>query len=517
MHNEKRSFRAVFGILCVLIYCTAGLYASTSDPVGASLLSQVTTNLNGAGAQVAQAEAGSPNWQVNPAAVGQSPGLFTYSSSSGSSTSFPNTLGSESGHADTVGSVFYGIPGGVATNVAHIDNYEANYFALTVVPTLMAINSPIVNQSFIFGASSVSEQRAIDRTYDNYAAQYRTLFVSGAGNSGPVSPPATCYNGIAVGAYGGSSSVGPTPDNGRAKPDVTAPSSVTSFSTPQVGGAAAVLLQAALRGDGGNNTNAAADPRTLKALLLNGAVKPADWAAPSPSPLDPRYGTGVLNVFNSYKQLAGGKHGYVLATTVPAGNPHPPPSATAAVSSLSGWDANTLTSSVLSDAVNHYFFNISNNLNSASFTATATLVWNRQLNQTSINQLALFLYDANTGSLLTSSTSAVDNVQHIFVPKLPTGRYDLQVVKTGGVSVSNAETYALAFEFFAMPLTIKKSGTNVLLTWPIYPDGFALESTPSLTSPTWTTVSASPTIVNNQNQVTLPSTSPAQFFRLRRP
>ena len=517
MPNEKRSFRAGLGVLCVLICCTAGLYGLSIDPIGANLLSQVTTNLNGAGVQVAQAEAGSPNWQVNPAAVGQSPGLFTYFSSSGSSSSFPNALGSESGHADAVGSFFYGIPGGVATNFAHIDNYEASYFALTVVPTLMPIIDSVVNQSFVFGGTSTSEQQVIDSTYDNYASQYPTLFVSGAGNSGPVSPPATCYNGIAVGAYGGSSSVGPTPDNARAKPDITAPAAVTSFSTPQVAGAAAVLRQAALRGDGGNNTNAAADPRTLKALLLNGAVKPADWAAPSPSPLDPRYGAGVLNVFNSYKQLAGGKHTFVLATTIPAGNLHPPPAATGAVNSLSGWDSNTISSSVINDAVNHYFFNVSNSLNSASFTATATLVWNRQLNQASINKLALFLYDANTGSLLTSSTSAVDNVQHIFLPKLPTGRYDLQVVKTGGVSVSNAETYALAFEFFAMPLTIKKSGNNVLLTWPIYPDGFVLESTPSLTSPTWATVNTTPTIVNNQNQVTLASTAPTQFFRLRRP
>src|ERR1700716_211457 len=116
MPNEKRTLRAGFGILCVLSFYTAGLYASSSDPIGANLLSQVTTNLNGAGVQVAQAEAGSPNWQVTPAAVGQSPGSFTYFSSSGSSSSFPNALGSESGHADAVGSFFYGIPSGVATN-----------------------------------------------------------------------------------------------------------------------------------------------------------------------------------------------------------------------------------------------------------------------------------------------------------------------------------------------------------------------------------------------------------------
>ena len=122
----------------------------------------------------------------------------------------------------------------------------------------------------------------------------------------------------------GNSSVGPTVDNGRAKPDITAPASATSFSTPLVTGAAAVLMQAGLRGDGGGNTNAAADIRTVKALLLNGAVKPADWTNNPPSPLDPRYGAGMLNVFNSYEQLAGGKHGYIVSTSVSSGRPHPP-------------------------------------------------------------------------------------------------------------------------------------------------------------------------------------------------
>ena len=71
--------------------------------------------------------------------------------------------------------------------------------------------------------------------------------------------------------------IGPTSD-GRSKPDIVSPGSgATSFSTPFVSGSAAVLMQAALRGDGGADTNSANDNRTIKALLLNGAVKPADW------------------------------------------------------------------------------------------------------------------------------------------------------------------------------------------------------------------------------------------------
>src|SRR5207248_2857450 len=115
----------------------------------------------------------------------------------------------------------------------------------------------------------------LNTNYDDYAAQYGTLFVSAVGNGDiPVAPPSTCFNGIGVGVYGGPSSAGPT-DDGRCKPDIISPGgppgTQTSFSTPFVSGAAAVLLQAANRGDGGGNTNAAGNARTLKALLLNGA------------------------------------------------------------------------------------------------------------------------------------------------------------------------------------------------------------------------------------------------------
>ncbi|MGB8371254.1 MAG: S8 family serine peptidase [Limisphaerales bacterium] len=510
--------------------------AQNLDTIGVTLLQAVTTNVNGAGIRVAQPEAAesgtTTNWEVNPGAsgVGQPVSLFTYFSSSGTANNFPNVVGAESGHADAVAGYFYGIPGGVATNVAHVDSYAANYFVrvferiigsstnYTVSLPSSNINDPVVNQSFIFTGTTVSLQQAIDSAYDNYAAQYKTLFVSGIGNGGAVNPPATCYNGIGVGAYGGGSSVGPTLDNGRAKPDIMAPAGETSFSTPYVAGAAAVLMQAGLRGDGGNGTNSAADIRMVKALLLNGAIKPADWTNNAPSPLDTRYGTGVLNVFNSYEQLAGGRHGYIVSTSVSTGGAHPPTGASGTVSTLSGWDFNTNTSSASSDGVNHYYFNVTNGVGNATFTATATLVWNRQRNQTNINNLALFLYDAISSNLVACSTSLVDNVEHLFVPNLAPSRYDLQVWKAGGSFVSSNETYALAFEFFSMPLGIVMSGTNVVLQWPLYPAGFVLESATNLNPPvSWNTNGPAPVVTNNQNSAVVGVTNTSQFFQLWRP
>ena len=215
--------------------------AQNLDLIGVTLLQAVTTNLNGSGVRVAQPEAAldSPSsftiWQVDPAAVGQPASLFTYTSAAGAASAYPNTLGTNSWHAQNVGTNFYRIPGGVATNVVHVDNFEADYFYTNFISASPqpGFNDPVVNQSFTFGSEpsqvSVSDQQIFDSQYDNYAAQYNTLFVSAAnnlGNNPRVCAPGTAYNCISVGAYANGTyynSIGPTLDNGRAKPDITAP------------------------------------------------------------------------------------------------------------------------------------------------------------------------------------------------------------------------------------------------------------------------------------------------------
>ncbi len=503
---------------------TAG--ASTLDNIGVTLLRATTTNLNGFGVVIADAEASVSNiaWEANPGdpKINLLISKFTWYDNGLVATNYTNTLGTDSWHSDDVGGFFYGPPGGVSTNVAHIQNIQADYYYSTAVPTLVSFAARIVNQSFDDPDSN--DQSTSDPAYDNYAAQYGTLFVSGVGNGGAVLPPSTSYNGIGVGVYGSPSSTGPTPDNGRAKPDLCAPTDpgygYTSFATPLVSGAATLLHQAGWRGDGGADTNSATDLRTVKALLLNGAVKPPGWANPSPSPLDPLYGAGVLNVFNSYHQLIGGKQAFIANTSVITNSPHPVTAAAGNVAALSGWDFDTISNvSTNNDAINHYCFEVTNSAGNSPFTGTMTLVWNRQMSQMAINHFDLYLYNMTTSSLVASSTSVVDNVQHVFVPQLPPGRYDLEVLKHGGAYVSAAETYALAFDFFALPLAVSPAPGGVSLTWPLYPAGFQLESNFSLASPgTWTSNNASftPVLTNNQNTVNIsPATGPL-FFRLVR-
>jgi hypothetical protein len=526
-------FRAAF-FLCI------AAHGQNLDQTGVTLLRAVATNVDGSGIRVAQPEANTDGNTNDPSAFEVSPGAasfpasrFTYISAAGTSNAFPNSVGNESGHADGVAQYFYGLSGGVATNVAHVDNFDADYFVNNyIVSNLTVLDDLVVNQSFTFSEQSVGDQQQIDSEYDDYSAQYKITFVSAANNYGNydppnnydttnVVPPGTSYNCISVGAYANGTyynSIGPTIDNGRCKPDITAPAGVTSDSTPQVSGAAALLMQAGLRGDGGSDTNSAFDMRTIKALLLNGAVKPADWTNSNSSPLDFRYGAGVLNVFNSYEQLAGGKHGYIVSTTVSTGGAHPPAANSGTIGVLSGWDFNTNISSVLDDAVNHYFFNVTNSSATAAFTATATLVWNRQQGQPAINNLDLFLFNCANSNLVACSTSLVDNVEHIFLPRLPQGRYDLQVWKAGGSFVSSSESYALAWNFSSPTLAISNGGTNVNLSWPIYPAGFAVAATTNLSAPNWSTNNLPPPVfTNSQNVISIPATNAVQFFRLQTP
>lgn len=521
--------RNTVSMAAFLFFACANAQAQSPNTIGFTLLQAVTTNLNGAGIRVGQAEAedvSTNDWEVNPAAIPQPVSRFTWYSNGLSSTTFPNSLGIESGHADGVGSLFYG-SSGMATNVAHVDNFEANTYINDYIASngnfSASATDVIVNQSYTFGPLDTNMQESVDSDFDNFSAKYNTLFVSAAnnfGNNARVCAPGTSYNCICVGADEGDSSVGPTLDNGRCKPDIVAPSAETSFSTPQVAGAAALLTQAARRGDGGPNTNSASDLRMIKALLLNGAVKQANWVNIPPSPLDYTNGAGMLNVFNSYEQLIAGRHIVNFSTNVPVGAAHPPVFTSASIPVLSGWDFDTNNSSSTKDGVNHYFFNVTNSVSSSDFTFTTTLVWNRHENEASINNLGLYLYNAANSNLVAASTSVVDNVQHVFVRQLSQGRYDLQVWKAGGTGiVSTNEAYALAWEIVSDFLKVTEAGTNVLLSWPDYPAGYTVAWTPSLTPPVaWSTNSIpSPTLTNGQEVISLPRNSNVQFFRLQSP
>jgi len=449
--------------------------ARAADPIGLIELRSLNPALTGSGVTVGQAEAdvsGANTFEVNPTTVGQPQSLFTYYDDNGNPTSTYNAANG-SGHANYVADNFYSATTGVAPGVQHVDNYSADYLTGGIVSNAMPISDAIVNQSFIFTESNgssltVADQQDADLMYDDYVAEYQTIFVSAIGNGGQVNAPATAYNGIGVGAYGGSSSTGPTVDNGRSKPDIVAPASATSYSTPLVSGAAALLVQA-----GSVLSTGATDPRTIKAVLLNGAVKPAGWTHTHTAPLDVNYGAGVLNVYNSYIQLEAGQQSPSVTSFEALGGNH------SAISSgytdpLVGWNFKTFSSSSAQDVYDHYLVPTSSS--ASSYTLTATLVWERpgqaMVTSNPINNLDLFLYDAtrNTTTPLDYSSSTVDNVQELYDVGLTAGdTYDLEVFKAGGVpgpgsqgDISNSENYALAYDFAAVPTPANLTWNNTL-------------------------------------------------------
>ena len=538
-HKQPSYFTLLLWVCYALL--NPSLFAQDDDWTGIKVFRAATTNLYGAGIRVGQIEAdggeaaGAQSFEVNPTNTGSPNNIFTYISSVGTSSVYPNKMGTNGYHPERVGQFFYGTvsPGqtanGVATNVAHVDVVDANYFFQNKVELAQVnLGDPIINQSYSFGQVSVGNQELIDTYFDNYSVLFGVLFVSAGGEPGTPAPPATAYNTIGVAAYGAgaNTATGPTLENGRCKPDLSAPDANTSFAAPQVAGAATVLMQAGLRGDGGPNTNAAVDMRTLKALLLNGAVKPIGWTNSAKTPLDARYGAGMFNLYNSYRQLAGARQTNFVMTTVTANAAHPPTTATNTIGVLSGWDFNTNNSTATTDAINHYCFNVTNSSANTSFLASATLVWNRHSTTAGnyapgINNLRLYLYNTANSNLVACSTSLVDNVQHLWLPQLAPGRYDLQVWKAGGAGIlSTAEPYAVAFAFVPLPkLTISPAGTNITVSWPAYPAGFLAQAATNLTaSPVWSTNGLLDfTITNQQVVLPLPPTNRARFFRLISP
>jgi hypothetical protein len=394
------------------------------------------------------------NFEINPnhQLAGVIAPIIYVNNSGMTATTFPNTVGSEpaSVHGDIVAGAFVGASLGVAPNVSLLYNYDADYFSSQLVGMEVAIPAKVVNMSFVFTTTDPTKIANNQQVFDNYVDKFGTIFVAGAGDGGGVLVPASAYNVIAVGAFGGASSVGPV--NGRSKPDITAPGDSTSFSTPYVSGIATLMVQAANQGAAGNSfavKSDAVDPRTVKAILLNGATKTNDWTNSPTAPLNPRYGSGIVNAVGSYKILSGGEFA-PSATTFTAGlnGPHDATNLGIPVPAL-GWDFKSITS-VFNDTVDHYLLNLSPS--GKDYVFTATLTWNRGINEshpTTINNLDLFLYNATTNTPITASVSTVDNVEHIYFPMLPPGQYDLQVLKHGNTGsadfITPLETYSLAW------------------------------------------------------------------------
>ncbi|MGB8168094.1 MAG: hypothetical protein WCF18_11425 [Chthoniobacteraceae bacterium] len=367
---------------------------------------------------------------------------------SGKTFSILSGSGGVSGHATGVGQYFYGSDTSVAPGITSIHSYEANGWINTDFLNFETTSAPrsetqkVENNSWIGSFDNVGtrDQEAL-RRFDFAIQRDNFLAVSGLNNGSGNTVPAlmaSSYNGLVVGLTSGDHSSGQTAadGSGRIKPDIVCqpPENLTSFATPVIAAAGALLVQKAMSATA---LNSAANSEALKALLMAGATKSQipSWNRPANStqPMDLHYGAGQLNVFNSYHILVAGRQ--AASNSVPV--------------KARGWDF----TDVASTTTRAYFFDIAAGDTSPGF--SAVLTWNRAIADTvsgplwgspssTLRNLFLKLYAASgftRGTLIDSSVSTIDNVQLLYQPNLPPGRYALEVSSTS----TAATEYGLAW------------------------------------------------------------------------
>lgn len=201
----------------------------------------------------------------------------------------------------------------------------------------------VINSSMVFGNDGNNNYGDTAKWIDHIVSQHNVTYVGAAGNSGEngVGSGQMGYNSIAVGCCNNNGTLASyssytNTDGKNYKPDLVAPgvnfvlpatrdsstetpsaSSGTSFSSPMVTGAAAQLCQM--------SSSLKLNPRLMKAVLLAGtkitdSMNEDDVITQSGGniALSKQYGSGMLNVINSYALYSARKNyssGSIASTT----------------------------------------------------------------------------------------------------------------------------------------------------------------------------------------------------------
>lgn len=464
----------------------------------------------GVGIPLLQSEANSITSPPNYLPQTGGPDPFGGSGAFAGKTFHPESgAGTEMGHAGSVAAYFYGTYIGVAIGAVEIHNYTAEDFInrLTSGLTPEVFPGRVQNHSWAGSIGSTTADTDAIRAFDFMINRDGRIVTAGL-SYGSLQPLlGDTYHAITAGVRSGAhSTTGTLTDGvGRMKPDLVVDQEFTSYAAPVVGGAATCLLQGAIAS---GNTNAE-KPQTIKAILLAGASKQnlPQWQRDSTAePYDDVFGAGELNIANSWHILQAGEQTF----------------STSAEGTSRGWDFATTTTNT---AGRRYFFSIP--AGSVAETFSAALTWHRGLTNllgnytSSLTNLTLKLYAASgliAGALISSSTSSVDNVEHLHLYNLPPGQYLLEITAN-----ANNRDYALAWEanLGQGPKLVATTTTPSSISFAASKlDPFVtytLESSPDLT--TWTTEHTFRTAdISPAFNSSWQDTSPApgkQFYRLR--
>ena len=346
-----------------------------------------------------------------------------------------------SNHGTWVGRNLYGNTSSISPGITAISVYEANQFMnsgwYSGTPSIES--NPLQNHSWVNWSQNSNAPRRMDYAVNRDGF----LPIVGIYNSdfGPQSKPSdipdtygSIYNGISVGVSDGTHRYGTTTYDGagRTKPEIVAPGGIpgsnpatqyTSLATPIITAAAAFLIDAA-----GSNA-AAKDQLTLKAILLAGADKSisANWDQTPTRPIDDVYGAGELDIYQSYFIQQGGQQ--IAGSTI----------------DTHGWNLSNLGYY----SSEYYTINISSGFRLRRLSVLVT--WNRKVAKQgyfnpsfnpSLPNMNLELTDDSDNSIVQSSDSSVDNIEHIWRDtnnELDAGTYTLKV------ATSLATDYAIAW------------------------------------------------------------------------
>ncbi|MBN1105297.1 MAG: hypothetical protein JXL84_17930 [Deltaproteobacteria bacterium] len=377
-----------------------------------------------------------------------------------------------SGHATTVGTLFYGNTSSLASGVTGIDCYDANHFlgsgslhfgyskqpGYTFLSSHKSSPSRVANHSWVGSTKLPDYDSDILRRLDFLVETDEFIQIVAPDNATSNKPLLiSAFNSILVGRSDGTHQRGSVAVDsiytaGRVKPDVVVPHSPTSYTAPLGASAAAILVQAgkgpALSTDpvqpyttnrDGMQIRNAERSEVVKAALMAGAsrrprnagvtdyrLNPDDQ---SPNGLDKRFGAGQVNVYHSYHIIAAGEQNSVEDYPAGQGN--------------IGWYGFDF---------DPYFGGNAGSNSTASFYFTAdenhrmlyaSLVWNIDIHggtwnnwngTATLHNLDLFLQDVTDPQnprLVAGSTGTGDNTENLWVPLAPARKYRLQVAGQG--------------------------------------------------------------------------------------
>ena len=351
-------------------------------------------------------------------------------------------VGTFNGHATAVGTNLYGNLSSIAPGITNVTGADANDYinrilgaGISGTPAPIPQGYHVSNHSYVGNVSPVGIKIDLLRRYDFVINRDNTIAVAGANNGSATATTdiwGHSYNGITVGRSDGEHSRGMTTDYGagRFKPDIVVPlAGPTSFSTPVVGAAAALLQQAA-GFDGFGNANNGGQNEVIKSTLFAGATKEefgAAWDRNSTRPVDEVFGFGELNIQNSYHIFKGGE--FAASTSNPATNV-----------GLLGWDYGNFTGSQL-------FYDFEIGAGQTLTELSAALVWNAAVTDNPLTgafdlthvvaNLDLELFDSSgtfmytvgdfASSLRQSSLSTTYNYEHLYLTNLAAGNYTFRI------------------------------------------------------------------------------------------